>query len=59
VSYRSSNRTVSSANYHLIWCPKYRRRVLVGAVEEGLETILAGVAGEVGAEIIGNQRTAA
>ena len=52
VSYRSSNKNVSSANYHLIWCSKYRRRVLVGAVEERLKEILGRVAEEVGTEII-------
>jgi putative transposase len=52
VGYRSSNKTVYSARHHLIWCPKYRRRVLVGAVEERLEGILGRVAQEVGAEII-------
>jgi len=36
VSYRRTNKTVYSAKYHLIWCPKYRRRVLVGQVETRL-----------------------
>ncbi len=52
VGYRSSNKTAYSAKYHLIWCPKYRRRVLVGAVEERLKEILGRVAQEVGAEIM-------
>ncbi len=52
VSYRSSNTTVYSAKYHLIWCPKYRRRVLAGAVEERLKEILGQVAEEVGAKIL-------
>jgi len=52
VGYRSVNKTVYSAKYHLIWCPKYRRRVRAGAVEERVEEILAQVAGEVGARII-------
>jgi putative transposase len=38
-----------SANYHLIWCPKYRRRVLVGGVDARLKAIIAEVAAEVGA----------
>jgi len=33
VGYRSTNKTVCSAEYHIIWCPKYRRRVLAGRVE--------------------------
>jgi REP element-mobilizing transposase RayT len=27
---RSTHKRVYSAKYHLIWCPTYRRRVLVG-----------------------------
>jgi putative transposase len=33
----STNKTVYSANYHLIWCPKDRRRVLVGSVDARLK----------------------
>jgi putative transposase len=44
VGYRSSKKTVYSAKYQLIWCPKYRRGALVGAVEERLEEILGRVA---------------
>jgi hypothetical protein len=37
VRYHSTNKTGYSAKYHLIWCPKYRRRVLVGGVDEGVK----------------------
>ena len=47
--YHSTNKTVDSANYHLIWCPKYRCRVLVGGVDARLKAILAEVVAEVGA----------
>lgn len=50
--YHSTNKTVSSAKYHLIWCPKYRRRVLVGGVDARLKAIIAEVVAEVGAEVI-------
>jgi putative transposase len=50
--YRSSNKTVYSAKYHLIWCPKYRRRVLVDGVDARLKAIIAEVAAEVGVEVI-------
>ncbi|MGH8142344.1 MAG: IS200/IS605 family transposase [Steroidobacteraceae bacterium] len=52
VGYRSTNKAVYSAKYHIIWCPKYRRRVLVGRVETRLKEILAGVVGEVGGHVI-------
>ena len=48
----STNKTVYSANYHLIWCPKYRRRVLVGGGDARLKAIIAEVVAEVGAEVI-------
>ena len=52
VGYRSTNKTVYSAKYHIIWCPKYRRRVLGGPVEARLKEIIFGVVAEVGAEVI-------
>src|SRR5919106_1633202 len=52
VGYHSTNKTVYSAKYHLIWCPKYRRRVLVGGVDERVKVIIGDVAAEVGAEVI-------
>jgi putative transposase len=52
VVYRSSNKTVYSAKYHVIWCPRYRRRVLVGPVEDRLREIIAQVVLEVGGEVI-------
>ncbi|MBC7883130.1 MAG: IS200/IS605 family transposase [Anaerolineae bacterium] len=38
---RSSSHAMHSIGYHLIWCPKYRHPVLVGAVEIELKRILA------------------
>jgi putative transposase len=46
--YHSTNKTVYSANYHLIWCSKSRRQVLVGGVDARLKAIIA----EVGVEVI-------
>jgi len=50
--YHSTNKTVYSAKYHLIWSPKYRRRVLVGGVDARLKAIIAEVVAGVGAEVI-------
>jgi putative transposase len=52
VAYRWSNETVYSANYHLMWCPRYRRRVLGECVEIRLKEVVAGVLAEGGGEII-------
>lgn len=38
--YKSSNNIVYSCKYHVVWCPKYRRKVLVGDVEARLKELL-------------------
>jgi hypothetical protein len=32
--WKKSNKAVYNLGYHLIWCPKYRRKILVGEVEK-------------------------
>lgn len=50
--YKSNRNVVYSCRYHVVWCPKYRRRVLVDGVDERLKTIIREVCGEIHAEII-------
>ncbi len=50
--YRSTNKSVYSAKYHVIWCPKYRRRVIGGRVETRLKEIIHDVAAECGGQVI-------
>jgi putative transposase len=38
--WKRSLTSVHNIGYHLIWCPKYRRPVLVGKVEERLKELL-------------------
>jgi putative transposase len=47
VGYHSTNKAVYSAKYHLIGCPKDRRRVLVGGVDERVKVSIGDVAAEV------------
>jgi putative transposase len=49
---KSNNNVVYSCKYHVIWCPKYRRPVLVEGVDERLKTILRDVATETRSEVI-------
>jgi len=39
-AYRQNAGAVFSLKYHVVWCPKYRRAVLVGAVAKRLEALL-------------------
>jgi putative transposase len=43
---------VYSCKSHVVWCPKYRRPVLVGAVEKRLKRILLDTAREKRSEVI-------
>ena len=45
---RTKFRAVCSLKYHVVWCPKYRRQVLVPPVDARLKTIIATVAAEYG-----------
>ncbi len=52
VRYRSGNKCGYSAKYHVIWCPKYRRRVIGGRVETRLKEIINEVVAECGGQVI-------
>ena len=52
VNYKSNNNVVYSCKYHIIWCPKYRRKVLVGDVEIRLKELIHEIAKELKVEII-------
>ena len=40
ITYKSNNIIVYSCKYHVIWCPKYRRPVLVNGVDARLQAII-------------------
>ena len=50
--YKSNSNIVYSCKYHVVWCPKYRRKVLIKGVDVRLKEILQEVAIEFEAEII-------
>lgn len=52
MSYKQSKHQVFLLNYHLIWCPKRRKPVLVGQIAERLKEIVEEVAVELGVEIL-------
>jgi putative transposase len=39
-TYKSNRNVFSSCHYHVVWCPKYRRNVLVGPIETRLKEII-------------------
>lgn len=49
--WKHSKTTVYNIAYHLIWCPKYRRKVLTGIVEKRLKELLLEKAEQLDLEI--------
>jgi putative transposase len=43
---RSNNTVVYRCHYHVVWCPKYRRKVIGGAVDDRLKEIIREVCAE-------------
>ena len=43
-NYRHTNTTVSLINYHFVFCPRYRRKVLTNKIENSLKEILNKIA---------------
>lgn len=50
--YKASNNVMYSCKYHMVWTPKYRRKVLTGEIVERLKAIITEVAAETGSEIL-------
>lgn len=52
IQYKSNINVVYSCKYHVVWCPKYRRNVLIDGVDERLKSILLEVAEETNSDVI-------
>jgi putative transposase len=52
IKYKSNKNIVYSCKYHVVWCPKYRRKVLIEGVDIRLKEILSEVATEFKSELI-------
>ncbi len=40
MEYKTNNNITYSCKYHIIWCPKYRRKVLINDVEQRLRKLI-------------------
>ena len=52
VTLRTNANIAFQCAYHVVWCPKYRRRVIGGRMEQRLKEIIAEVVEERGAWLI-------
>jgi len=52
MKYKSNNNVVYSCKYHVVWCPKFRRKVLTGDIEIRLKELIVQRCTEINTEII-------
>jgi len=52
IKYKSNNNVVYSCKYHVVWCPKYRRKVLTGNIELRLKELIQETCDELQCELI-------
>ena len=52
MKYRSNNNVIYSCKYHVVWCPKYRRKVLFGDVETRFKELVQTVCEELDIDLL-------
>lgn len=52
IRYKSNNNIVYSCKYHVVWCPKYRRKVLVNEIEKRLKEVIVETCDKLSVDII-------
>jgi putative transposase len=52
ISFKSNRNVYYSCKYHVVWCPKYRRKVLIEGIAERLTHIISEVCQEHQAEVL-------
>jgi len=52
IAYKSNRNVYYSCKYHVVWCPKYRRKVLLEGIAERLKQIISEVSSEHQAEVL-------
>ena len=52
MQYKSNHNVVYSCKYHVIWCPKYRRKVLVNQVAYRLRELISSICSEFSVELL-------
>lgn len=51
MNYKSKNKVVYSCKYHVVWCSKYRRKVLTDGIDTRLKDLVQSICAEINAEI--------
>ena len=52
ITYKSNNNIVYSCKYHVVWCPKYRRKILTNGIDTRLKELLLAYAANISVDIM-------
>jgi putative transposase len=52
ITYKSNNNVVYSCKYHVVWCPKYRRKILTNGIDTRLKELLLEYAANISVDIM-------
>ena len=52
MTYKSNNNVLYSCKYHVVWCPKYRRKVLVDGIDTRLKELIYEACENINVDII-------
>ena len=52
MKYKNNNNIVYSCKYHIVFCPKYRRKVLTGDVEVRLKELISEICSDLRVDLI-------
>ena len=52
MKYKSNNNVAYSCKYHVVWCPKYRRKVLVDGADVRLKELIDEICHELRIDVI-------
>jgi putative transposase len=52
MEYKSNHNIVYSCKYHVVWCPKYRRKVLENGIDDRLKELIEEICAESDIQII-------
>ena len=52
ITYKSNNNIVYSCKYHVVWCPKYRRKILTNGIDIRLNELLLEYAANISVGIV-------
>jgi putative transposase len=52
MDYKSNKNIVYSCKYHVVWCPKYRRKVLINDIETRLKELIKQICFDIKVDII-------